>query len=406
MKGTLRQRPQEASSGSVREVGAAFLKLGLSSFGGPIAHFGYFRREFVQRRRWLDDAHFAQLMALCQFLPGPASSQLGFSLGLLRAGWAGAVTAFVAFTLPSALLMFAFAAYSHHLGGMEGQAALHGLKLVAVAVVAQGVLGMVRTLTPDPRRALIAALAAGLVLVHASPLMQILVVAMGAVLGPLLCRQIVAKPGEAFSLRYGRGAGAALLLTYAVLLLAALCATHRWDGRIQVAAAFYRAGALVFGGGHVVLPLLKQTVVAPGWIDNDTFLAGYGAAQAVPGPMFSVSAFLGDRLLGGYGGAQAAVICLLSIFLPGFLLVAGMLPFWRALSTRNAAARLLAGVNAAVVGLLIAALYDPLWLNAVHGAQDVAIALIAFVLLVYTRKSALVAVAWCVAASLLRAVFP
>jgi chromate transporter len=173
-----------------------------------------------------------------------------------------------------------------------------------------------------------------------------------------------------------------------------------------VAAAFYRAGALVFGGGHVVLPLLKQTVVAPGWIDNDTFLAGYGAAQAVPGPMFSVSAFLGDRLLGGYGGAQAAVICLLSIFLPGFLLVAGMLPFWRALSTRNAAARLLAGVNAAVVGLLIAALYDPLWLSAVHGAQDVAIALIAFVLLVYTRKSALVAVAWCVAASLLRAVFP
>ncbi|MEZ5566044.1 MAG: chromate efflux transporter [Gammaproteobacteria bacterium] len=393
--------PKNGPAGSALEVGAAFLKLGLSSFGGPIAHLGYFHREFVERRRWLDNEHFSQLLALCQFLPGPASSQLGFSLGLLRAGWRGAIAAFVGFTLPSALLLFALAAMSSYLAGPLGQGAVHGLKLVAVAVVAQGVLGMARTLTPDRNRALMAAAAAGLIAVSGSAWSQLLVVAAGAALGPWLCRQVAARHGETFSLHYGRRTGGGLLLVFGLLLATALFAAPDLPPLAQVAGAFYRAGALVFGGGHVVLPLLKQTVVDPGWLSNDTFLAGYGAAQAMPGPMFTLSAFLGERLHDGQGGAPGATISLLAIFLPGLLLVAGVLPFWRTLSNRDGAARMLAGVNATVVGLLAAALYDPVWVSAVHDAKDFAIALIAFALLVAARWSALAVVAWCVVASIL-----
>lgn len=406
MKPTSSPVPQEnlsaAAQGTAREVGAAFLKLGLTSFGGPIAHLGYFRREFVERRRWLDEEHFGQLLALCQFLPGPASSQLGFSLGLLRAGWLGAIAAFIAFTLPSALLLFAFAALSDRLASPLGQGVIHGLKLVAVAVVAQGVLGMARTLTPDRPRALMAALAAALIAVSASSAMQLLVVAGGAALGPWLCRNVTARQGETFSLHYGRRLGTTLLCAYAVLLLAALTIAAGLPPLGQVARAFYRTGALVFGGGHVVLPLLKQAVVDPGWVTNDTFLAGYGAAQAVPGPMFTLSAFLGERLQGGYGGMLGAVVSLLAIFLPGLLMVSGSLPFWRALAARDQAARMLAGVNAAVVGLLAAALYNPVWVSAVRDAEDFAIALIAFALLVAARWSPLGVVAWCVVASVLR----
>lgn len=406
MKPTSSPVPQEnlsaAAQGTAREVGAAFLKLGLTSFGGPIAHLGYFRREFVERRRWLDEEHFGQLLALCQFLPGPASSQLGFSLGLLRAGWLGAIAAFIAFTLPSALLLFAFAALSDRLASPLGQGVIHGLKLVAVAVVAQGVLGMARTLTPDRPRALMAALAAALIAVSASSAMQLLVVAGGAALGPWLCRNVTARQGETFSLHYGRRLGTTLLCAYAVLLLAALTIAPGLPPLGQVARAFYRTGALVFGGGHVVLPLLKQAVVDPGWVTNDTFLAGYGAAQAVPGPMFTLSAFLGERLQGGYGGMLGAVVSLLAIFLPGLLMVSGSLPFWRALAARDQAARMLAGVNAAVVGLLAAALYNPVWVSAVRDAEDFAIALIAFALLVAARWSPLGVVAWCVVASVLR----
>ncbi|MGO4521352.1 chromate efflux transporter [Dyella sp. 2RAF44] len=391
-----------AAQGTAREVGAAFLKLGLTSFGGPIAHLGYFRREFVERRRWLDEEHFGQLLALCQFLPGPASSQLGFSLGLLRAGWLGAIAAFIAFTLPSALLLFAFAALSDRLASTLGQGVIHGLKLVAVAVVAQGVLGMARTLTPDRPRALMAALAAALIAVSASSAMQLLVVAGGAALGPWLCRNVTARQGETFSLHYGRRLGTTLLCAYAVLLLAALTIAPGLPPLGQVAGAFYRTGALVFGGGHVVLPLLKQAVVDPGWVTNDTFLAGYGAAQAVPGPMFTLSAFLGERMQGGYGGMLGAVVSLLAIFLPGLLMVSGSLPFWRALAARDQTARMLAGVNAAVVGLLAAALYNPVWVSAVRDAEDFAIALIAFALLVAARWSPLGVVAWCVVASVLR----
>jgi chromate transporter len=391
--------------GSAIEVGAVFLKLGLSSFGGPIAHLGYFRREFVERRGWIDEERFGQLLGLCQFLPGPASSQLGFSLGLLRAGWLGACAAFVGFTLPSALLMFAFAMSNMLWSGTWGQGVVHGLKLVAVAVVAQGVLGMARTLTPDPRRAMMAAISAGLVVVSGTAWMQLLVVAGGAVLGPWLCPNTAAAArGANFTLRYGRRGGGLLLLTFGVLLTLALFVAPIAAPIGQVAGAFYRAGALVFGGGHVVLPLLEQAVVDPGWIDNETFLTGYGAAQAVPGPMFTIAAFLGARLHYGPGGTIGAIVSLLAIFLPGFLLVSGVLPFWQTLSSRDTTARSLAGVNAAVVGLLAAALYDPVWVSAVRDPGDFAIALLGFVLLVSLRWPAWAAVVWCVLASSLRLV--
>ncbi|GLQ89098.1 chromate efflux transporter [Dyella flagellata] len=388
--------------GTPWEVGAAFLKLGLTSFGGPIAHLGYFHREFVVRRHWLDEEHFGQLLALCQFLPGPASSQLGFSIGLLRAGWPGAIAAFIAFTLPSALLLFAFGALSHFLGGPLGQSIVHGLKLVAVAVVAQGVLAMARNLTPDRPRALMAAVAASLIAISSSSVMQLAVVAGGAVLGPLLCKPVTSRQGETFPLRYGRRTGLVLIGTYAALLLLALIVAPSLPPLGRVAAAFYRTGALVFGGGHVVLPLLKQAVVTPGWVSNDTFLAGYGAAQAVPGPLFTLAAFLGEQYQGGQGGALGALISLLAIFLPGLLVVSGGLPFWRELASRDQAARILAGVNAAVVGLLAAALYDPVWVSAVHDGKDFAIALVAFTLLVAARWSALSVVMWCVIASIAR----
>ncbi|MBT2117328.1 chromate efflux transporter [Dyella sp. LX-66] len=388
--------------GTAWEVGAIFLRLGLTSFGGPIAHLGYFRREFVQRRRWLDEEHFAQLLALCQFLPGPASSQLGFSIGLLRAGWAGALAAFVAFTLPSALLLFAFAEFSGQLAGPWGQAVVHGLKLVAVAVVAQGLLGMARSLCPDLPRALLAVLAAVLMIFSTLPAMQLLVVAGGAALGPLICRQVLARQGETFALAYGARTGSVLLFAYGALLVAALVLSPLLPPLGQMAGAFYRTGALVFGGGHVVLPLLKHAIVDPGWVSPDTFLTGYGAAQAVPGPMFTLSSFLGKQMYGGQGGAAGAAIGVLSIFLPGLLAVSGTLPFWRVLAARDRAARMLAGVNAAVVGLLAAAFYDPVWVSAVGNIGDVAIAAVGFAGLVALRWPAWAVVIWCVGASLAR----
>jgi chromate transporter len=386
-------------------VGAAFLKLCLSSFGGPIAHLGYFRREFVERRRWIDEEHFGQLIGLCQFLPGPASSQLGFSLGLLRAGWPGALAAFVGFTLPSALLLYAFALSSNYLSGVWGQAVVHGLKLVAVAVVAQGVLGMARTLTPDAPRALMAAAAAALTAVVGRAWIQLLVIGAGAALGPWLCRHTTAHSSEGFRLRYARRAGAVLLVLYGALLIVSLAVAPRMPLMGQVAGAFYRTGALVFGGGHVVLPLLQQAVVDPGWVDGNTFLAGYGAAQAVPGPMFTLSVYLGERIGGGQGGPLGAAVSLFAIFLPGLLIVAGVLPFWQNLSTREGTARMLAGVNAAVVGLLAAALYDPVWIGAVRDSKDFAIALIGFVFLVGARWPPWVVVLWSVLASLARTAF-
>ena len=379
-----------------------FLRLGLTSFGGPIAHLGYYHREFVVRRRWLDESHYAQLLAPSQFLPGPSSTQFGFSVGLLRAGWRGALAAFLAFTLPSALLLFAFARFSPALGGPYGEALLHGLKLMAVAVVAQGIVAMARSLTPDWPRMLLAVASLALVLAAGSGWSQLAVIALGAACGPLLCRSVAPRAGAALPLDYGRKAGAALLALFAALLLGSWLIPADAPLLLRAAAAFYKTGSLVFGGGHVVLPLLKQAVVEPGWLGESDFLAGYGAAQAVPGPMFSVAAFLGARLDHGQGGALGAAVSLAAIFLPGLLLVSGVLPFWNRLAAHAGVARSMAGVNAAVVGLLAAALYDPLWTSAVHTPVDFVIALTGWLLLT-ARLPALAVVAWCVAGCLLGA---
>jgi chromate transporter len=383
------------------EVFTAFLKLGLSSFGGPIAHIGYFHREFVERRRWVDEARYAQLLAVSQFLPGPASSQVGFSLGILRAGWRGGLAAFVGFTLPSALLMFGFAYLTPRLDQPYGEALLHAFKLVAVAVVAQGVLTMAQKLTPDAARRLIAVAAALVIIFTGSASMQVIVVALGAVCGLLLCRDAEHVSHASLDVRYTARTGALLLGLFAVLLMFALLPQAE-QHLLGAARAFYRTGALVFGGAHVVLPLLEEAVVDPGWISEDEFLAGYGAAQAVPGPMFSVAAFLGARLDPIPPSALSATVSLLAIFLPGLLLVAGVLPMWSMIASHKRAASALAGINAAVVGLLGAALYDPVWKSAILTPADFAIALASFTLLQLRRTSVLFVLAWCVAASLVR----
>jgi len=406
---------------AMRTTFSIFLRLGLTSFGGPIAHLGYFRQEFVVRRRWLDERQFAQLLALCQFLPGPASSQLGFSLGLVSGGWRGALAAFAAFTLPSALLMVAFALAVPRLDTGAGAAIVHGLKLVALAVVAHGVLGMARRLCPDLARATIAILAAAALVIAPQAWLQLVVIAAGMVAGVVLCRGVAPADTAALPALHRRRAGAVLLVVFVALLVGLpLAAGLVADASppvphpLAVADAFYRAGALVFGGGHVVLPLLEQTVVAPGWIAEDRFLAGYGAAQAVPGPMFSLAAYLGALLPVGPGADPAAAapggvaralaalpgaaLAVAAIFLPGFLLVAGLLPFWRAVAAHPRAARAVAGVNAAVVGVLAAALWDPVASSGVRGPEDVGIAALGFALLQFWRAPALAVVVWCVAA--------
>lgn len=395
--------PASASPGSALEVLLAFLKLGLSSFGGPIAHIGYFREEFVRRRGWMDEAHFAQLLAVCQFLPGPASSQMGFAIGLFRAGAWGALAAFVAFTLPSALLMFAFAALAPWLGSDLGQAAIHGLKLVAVAVVAHGVLGMARQLTPDAPRRLIGVGSALLVLLAGSAWVSLVAIVLGALAGSLLCRRVPAPAAAVFPVRYGHRAAIVFFLVFVIGLAAAMLTPAEGEASMAaLAAAFYRAGALVFGGGHVVLPLLQQGTVATGWITPDAFLAGYGAAQAVPGPMFSLAAFLGAQVGLGAPAAAGGLLALLAIFLPGFLLLLAVLPLWASLAGRPGFVRIMAGVNAAVVGLLAAALYDPVWTQGVRGPADVLVVAAGLALLLIGR-SALWTVLWCVAASVLGA---
>jgi chromate transporter len=400
----MREDPRSAARpGSPREVFIAFLKLGLTSFGGPIAHLGYFHRELVERRRWIDPEHYAQLVALCQSLPGPASSQLGFALGLMRAGWPGAIAAFVAFTTPSVLLLIAFAQLFPLLDHPVGRSAIHGLKLLAVAVVAQGLLVMARTLAPDVARRLIAAAAAAVIVLGSTPGIQLLVIVIGAVLGLLFCRGVPAPEGGSLGVGYSRRLGSVLLLAFGVLLIMALVPARDGSSLLTVAGAFYRAGALVFGGGHVVLPLLQEAVVEPGWVAESEFLAGYGAAQAVPGPMFSLAAFLGARLDGAQGGAIGAVVSMMSVMLPGLLLVAGALPWWSSLARHPHAAHALAGINAAVVGLLAAALYSPVWTSAVEKPLDFAIVLVGFVLLAATRTPLLAVLAWCVVAAVVGA---
>ncbi|MAW86879.1 MAG: chromate transporter [Phyllobacteriaceae bacterium] len=384
----------EKRSGTPAEVFGAFLRLGLTSFGGPIAHLGYFRDALVLRRRWLDEKAYADLVALCQFLPGPASSQVGFALGYMRAGPLGAAAAWTAFTLPSAFLLFAFALFASALDNPLGQGLLHGLKIVAVAVVAQAVWGMARSLCPDRERAGIALAALVLVTVSASAFAQIGAIAIGALLGWLLCRGKAGGDGAVVAFGLSKRAGITCLILFAILLLGLPLAAPMAQG-LSVFDTFYRAGALVFGGGHVVLPLLEAGVVEPGWVTRDAFLAGYGAAQAVPGPLFTFAAYLGAVLEPTPNGLAGAAIALFAVFLPGFLLLLGVAPFWDRFRQFDAARAAMMGTNAAVVGILGAALYDPLWTTAILARADFAVAAVGFILLTMWKAPPWVVVALC-----------
>lgn len=374
--------------GSPGEVFGAFLKLGLTSFGGPVAHIGYFRDELVLRRRWIDEAGYADLVALCQFLPGPASSQVGFSLGLLRGGGLlGGLAAWSAFTLPSALILVAAALGAAILTGPVAEALLHGLKLVAVAVVAQAVWGMAKSLTPDRRRIAIALSAVAIVTFADGSWGQIGAIVAGALAGLRLCRAEEARPPAGrLSVPVTRRAGiVALILFGAVFLVVPVLATLTGFQALNLFDAFYRSGALVFGGGHVVLPLLRSEVVPPGWVTTESFLAGYGLAQAVPGPLFTFAAYLGAVMGPAPNGVGGAAIALVAVFLPGLLLVYGALPFWERLRGRPPAQAAMRGANAAVVGILGAALYSPVWTSAVLSRADFAVALAGFLMLVVWR---------------------
>lgn len=363
-----------------------FLRLGLTSFGGPIAHLGYFRHEFVTRRRWLTERSYADLVALCQFLPGPASSQVGMALGLSRSGYAGALAAWAGFTLPSAVALIVFALGIARFGDALAPGALHGLKIVAVAVVAQAVWGMARNLCADGLRVTIMAVASYVVLWVPSAWGQVGVIIMAAIAGLLLFRLRQAPAHDPLPMTMSSRAGGVWLAAFFVLLIGLpILAQMVPDPTLARIDAFYRAGSLVFGGGHVVLPLLQAEVVPPGWVSNEAFLAGYGAAQAVPGPLFTFAAFLGASMNGEPSGWLGGMICLAAIFVPSFLLVVGALPFWEQLRRHVRAQAALAGVNAAVVGLLLAALYQPVWTSAVHRPQDFGLALVAFVALMFWK---------------------
>ena len=379
-------------TGSSFEVLLIFLKLGLSCFGGPIAHIGYFRDEFVVRRRWLDEQAYADLVALCQFLPGPASSQVGFSVGLMRAGYLGGAAAWTGFTLPSAILLVLFAYGAGNLHGAIGAGLLHGLKLVAVAIVAQAVWGMARTLCPDRERASIAAIASLIILFSGTSIAQIGAIVFGAIAGLWLCRNgQPSEPGQPGQpghvvVPVSRRVGIAALIVFFVLLTGLPLLRNLGAGSgAALFDAFYRSGALVFGGGHVVLPLLQEAFVTPGWVSDDAFLAGYGAAQAVPGPLFTFAAYLGAVANPSPHGVPGAVLGLIGIFLPGILVLLGALPFWDALRQKTGAQAMMRGVNAAVVGLLGAALYNPVWTSSVNAPGDFGVALVGFALLTVWR---------------------
>jgi len=363
-----------------------FLRLGVTSFGGPIAHLGYFRDEFVARRKWLSERSYADLVALCQFLPGPASSQVGLALGLSRGGYKGAMAAWAGFTLPSAIALMLFAMGISTYGEMLPSGALHGLKIVAVAVVAQAVWGMARSLCTDSLRVTIMAAATCAVLSFPTALGQISVIVVSAVLGLILFKPEQISNHDPLPLMVRRRTGLMFLTLFLALLLGLPVLTEIMPSRtLSLVDSFYRAGSLVFGGGHVVLPLLQAEVVPPGWVSNEAFLAGYGAAQAVPGPLFTFSAFLGASMTSAPSGVIGATICLLAIFAPSFLLVVAALPFWEGLRRNARMQTALAGINAAVVGLLLAALFTPVWTSAIYKPQDFALGLVAFVALMFWK---------------------
>jgi chromate transporter len=370
------------------QVLLAFLRLGLTSFGGPIAHLGYFRYQFVERRGWLDAAEFAELVALCQFLPGPASSQVGIAIGLQRAGALGAVAAWLGFTLPSALLLIGMAHRVVGPGVLLDAPWLHGLLLAAVAIVAQAVWTMGRQFCTGRVSLVIGTVAALACSLAAGDLVQVLVLAGGALAGWLLLRPPAAGAparvsGMSAASYVSRTSGIIALLLFAVLLLGLpLAALITPDHTLAMVDRFFRAGSLVFGGGHVVLPLLQAQLVPQGWISEQSFLTGYAAAQAVPGPLFSFAAYLGAAMAPAPNGWPGALICLLAIYLPSFLLVVGVMPFWETLRRRPGVQCALSGVNAAVVGVLLSALYNPVCTSAIHGGSDLAIAVAGFLLLV------------------------
>jgi len=371
---------------SALEVFRIFLKLGLTSFGGPVAHLGYFRDEFVKRRRWFDEKSYADLLALCQFLPGPASSQVGIAIGISQAGLAGAAAAWLGFTMPSALALIAFAYGVDFAGGALDSGWLHGLKVVAVAVVAQAVWGMAKSLCPDRLRITLAALAMLVVIALPTSLGQIVAILAGGIIGWRFLP--AAAAGATVPMQYPVGKGLAIgawIVFFALLALLPAAAQVTHDQTLALIDSFYRSGSLVFGGGHVVLPLLQAEVIPPGWVNSDAFLAGYGAAQAVPGPLFTFAAYLGAIMQPQPNGIAGGLICLAAIFLPSFLLIVGALPFWEGLRANPAVQSALAGVNAAVVGLLLAALYTPVWTSAILSARDFALGIVAFILLVFWR---------------------
>jgi chromate transporter len=388
---------------SALAVFKAFLVLGLTSFGGPIAHLGYFREEFVVRRRWLEDRIYADLVALCQFTPGPASSKVGIGIGLAKAGLSGAFAAWVGFTAPSAIALLLFAYGVGAFADNLDAGWLHGLKVVAVAVVAQAVWGMAKNLCPDAQRFTLAVGASIIAMIWPSSLGQIAAITVGALVGYMFLGAKADDTHVEMGISLGKGAGTLCLVLFFGLLVALPAMALVYPSHaLSLFDSFYRSGSLVFGGGHVVLPLLQSEVVPPGWVSNDVFLAGYGAAQAVPGPLFTFAAYLGA--IGGTepNGWQGALLCIVAIFLPAFLLTIGVLPFWDDLRRFRLVRSALVGVNAAVVGLLLAALYHPVWTSAIKAPADFALGLAAFALLVFWKAppwlvvaaSAIVGWAW------------
>ena len=384
------EMPSPASANkreSALTVFKVFLKLGFTSFGGPIAHLGYFREEFVNRRKWITDQAYADLVALCQFTPGPASSKVGIGLGLSQAGLPGAVAAWLAFTAPSALALILFGLGIIALGNRIDLAWLHGLLVVAVPVVAQAVWGMARNLTPDAPRVTLAALAAIVVMIWPTPLGFVGAIVAGGLAGWLLLKAKVDGEHVAIGANVSRTAGVTALALFFGLLVAlpALRVALPSSQTLALLDSFYRSGSLVFGGGNVVLPLLQAEVGPPGWVSNEVFFAGYGAAQAVPGPLFTLAAYLGTVSTVPPNGWIGALICLVGIFASSFLLVIGPLPFWDALRRFRPMRSALVGVNAAVVGMLLAFLYDPVWTNAIRSTADFGLALAGFVLLMFWK---------------------
>jgi len=374
---------------SVFEIFRTFLALGFTSFGGPIAHLGYFREEFVTRKKWLDDRVYADLVALCQFTPGPASSKVGIGIGLAKGGLPGALAAWLAFTAPSAIALLLFAWGVDHFADNLDAGWLHGLKVVAVAVVAQAVWGMAKNLCPDAQRFTLAVCASVIAMLVPGSLGQVAAIVAGGLVGVVFLGAKRDDTEVRMNISLGKPAGVVSLLLFFALLLGLPAAAAVYPGQsLALFDSFYRAGSLVFGGGHVVLPLLQSEVVPAGWVSNDAFLAGYGAAQAVPGPLFTFAAYLGAMMGPEPNGWQGALLCIVAIFLPAFLLTIGVLPFWDDLRRFAAVRSALVGVNAAVVGLLLAALYQPVWTSAIKSPPDFGLGLAAFALLVFWKTPA------------------